>query len=147
MMKIAIAIAMLAVSAAMICYVLVDVARRLHSRERCVAVLYEDSIRCDNGIDHYRQVVKIESPDDVERLELAPYAGGRMFIHVTDTCRLSDETLVRLRDWATTNGLSEVSIIRNHATLHGTDSSTTGRVNPVNLENPVKEISNESTNQ
>ena len=104
MMKIAITIVMLAVSAAMICYVLVDVARRLHSRERCVAVLYEDSIRCDNGVDHYRQTVKIESPDDVERLELAPYAGGRMFVHVTDTCRLSDETLVRLRDWATTNG-------------------------------------------
>ena len=76
MVKIAITIVMLAVSAAMICYVLVDVARRLHSRERCVAVLYEDSIRCDNGVDHYRQTVKIESPDDVERLELAPYAGG-----------------------------------------------------------------------
>ena len=66
---------------------------------------------------YYRQTVKIESPDDVERLELSPYAGGRMFIHVTDTCRLSDEILARLRDWATTNGLSEVSIIRNHETL------------------------------
>ena len=110
-------IVMLAVSAASICFVLVDVWRRQHSREQCVAVLYEDSIRCDNGIDHYRQTVKIESPDDVERLELAPYAGGRMFIHVTDTCRLPDEILARLCDWATTNGLSEVSIIRNHETL------------------------------
>ena len=117
MAKIAATIAMLAVSAAMICYVLVDVWRRQHSREQCVAVLYEDCIRCDNGIDYYRQTVKIESPDDVERLELSPYAGGRMFIHVTDTCRLSDEILARLRDWATTNGLSEVSIIRNHETL------------------------------
>ena len=116
-MKIAATIAMLAVSAAMICYVLVDVARRLHSRERCVAVLYEDSIRCDNGIDHYRQVVKIESHDDVERLELAPYAGGRMFIHVADSCRLSDEVLARIHDWAITNGLSEVSSIRNHEKL------------------------------
>ena len=121
MAKIVTAIVMLVVSAASICYVLVDVWRRQHSREQCVAVLYEDSIRCDNGIDYYCQTVKIESPDDVERLELAPYAGGRMFIHVTDTCRLSDETLVRLRDWATTNGLSEVSIIRNHATLRGKD--------------------------
>ena len=119
--KIAITIAMLAVSVASICYVLVDVWRRQHSREQCVAVLYEDSIRCDNGIDYYRQTVKIESPDDVERLALAPYAGGRMFIHVTDTCRLSDEVLVRLRDWATTNGLSEVRIIRNHETLRGKD--------------------------
>ena len=117
MAKIAATIAMLAVSAASICFVLVDVWRRQHSREQCVAVLYEDCIRCDNGIDYYRQTVKIESPDDVERLELSPYAGGRMFIHVTDTCRLSDELLARLRDWATTNGLSEVSIIRNHETL------------------------------
>ena len=119
--KIANAIVMLVVSAASICYVLVDVWRRQRSREQCVAVLYEDCIRCDNGVDHYRQTVKIESPDDVERLELAPYAGGRMFIHITDNCRLSDEILARLRDWATTNGLSEVSIIRNHATLRGKD--------------------------
>ena len=121
MVKIAITIVMLAASAALICGVLVDVVRRQHSRERCVAVLYEDCIRCDNGIDCYRQTVKIESLDDVERLELAPYAGGRMFIHVTDTCRLPDEILVRLRDWATTNGLSEVRIIRNHETLRGKD--------------------------
>ena len=121
MAKIAATIAMLAVSAASICYVLVDMVRRNHSRECCVAVLYEDCIRCDNGIDHYRQTVKIESPNDVERLELAPYAGGRMLIHVTGTCRLSDEILARLCDWATTNGLSEVSIIRNHATLRGKD--------------------------
>ena len=115
--KIAATIVMFAVCAASLCSVLVDMVRRQRSREHCVAVLYEDCIRCDNGIDHYRQTVKIESPDDVERLELAPYAGGRMFIHITDNCRLPDEILVRLRDWATTNGLSEVSIIRNHATL------------------------------
>ena len=115
--KITATIVMFAVCAALICDVFVAVVRRQRSREQCVAVLYEDCIRCDNGIDHYRQTVKIESPDDVERLELAPYAGGRMFIHVTDTCRLSDEILVRLRDWATTNGLSEVRIIRNHETL------------------------------
>ena len=121
MAKIAATIAMFAVSVASICYVPVDVWRRQHSREQCVAVLYEDSIRCDNGIDHYCQTVKIESHDDVERLELAPYAGGRMFIHVTDNCRLPDEILARLRDWAATNGLSEVSIIRNHATLRGKD--------------------------
>ena len=117
MTKMIITIIILAVSVASICYVPVDVWRRQHSREQCVAVLYEDSIRCDNGFDHYCQTVKIESHDDVERLELAPYAGGRMFIHVTDNCRLPDEILARLRDWATTNGLSEVSIIHNHATL------------------------------
>ena len=119
--KISAAVLMIAVIAAALCCVLADMKRRQRSREVCVAVLYEDCIRCDNGIDYYRQTVKIESPDDVERMELSPYAGGRMFIHVTDTCRLSDEILARLRDWATTNGLSEVRIIRNHETLHGKD--------------------------
>ena len=138
--KIANAIVILAVIAVPLCYVLVDVVRRHHSREQCVAVLYEDCIRCDNGVDHYRQTVKIESPDDVERLELAPYVGGRMFVHITDNCRLPDEILARLHDWATTNGLAEVSIIRNYATLRGKDNPTAGNVNPVN-ETPTERSS------
>ena len=120
--KISAAVLMIAVIAALCC-VLADMMRRQRSRAVCVAVLYEDCIRCDNGVDHYRQTVKVESPADVERLELAPYAGGRMFVHVADNCRLADETVARLRDWATTNGLAEVSIIRRHVTLRGTETS------------------------
>jgi len=119
--KISAAVLMIAVIVAALCCVLADMKRRRRSREVCVAVLYEDCIRCDNGVDHYRQTVKVESPADIERLELAPYAGGRMFVHIADNCRLADETVARLRDWATTNGLAEVSIVRSGATLRGTE--------------------------
>ena len=119
--KLVTVIAMTLAIVALLGQVLVDVVRRQRSREVCVAVLYENYIRCDNGVDHYRQTVRIESPTDVERLELAPYAGGRMCIDVTDNCRLSEETLTRLRDWAATNGLAEIHF-RSNVTLRGIEN-------------------------
>ena len=60
--KLVTVIAMTLAIVALLGQVLVDVVRRQRSREVCVAVLYENYIRCDNGVDHYRQTVRIESP-------------------------------------------------------------------------------------
>jgi hypothetical protein len=118
--------ALVCVVAALLCVSLVDFVQRPRSRKLCVAVLYEDCIRCDNGYDNFRQTVRVASSDDVERLELAPYAGGKMAVHVLDDCSLTEETLSRLRAWAMTNGLVEVNIVHSRATLRGSARTPSG---------------------
>ena len=118
--------ALVCVATALLCVLLVDFVQRPRSRKLCVAVLHEDCIRCDNGYDNFRQTVRVASSDDVERLELAPYAGGKMAVHVLDGCSLTEESLSRLRAWAMTNGLVEVNIVRSHATPRGSARAPSG---------------------